>query len=138
MVSHLEMILMYSERYYKRQFITRNEVDSSFLVRFEEELHRVCSSQQLPITGIPTVKFLAESLNLSQNYMSDALRNLTGMSAQKHIHFYLIELAKLQLLLPNQNISEVAYRLGFESHTYFSRLFKKIEGITPKEFMAQN
>ena len=138
MVSHLEMILMYSERYYKRQFIIRSEVDSSFLARFENELHRACSTQELPSNGIPNVMDLAQRLNLSPNYMSDALRNLTGMSAQKHIHFYLIELAKTQLLLPNQNISEVAYKLGFESHTYFSRLFKKIEGITPKEFLAQN
>ena len=137
-VSHLQMILMYSERYYKRQFITRNDVDSSFLARFEEELHRACSTQQLPSKGIPTVKYLADRMNVSPNYMSDALRNITGMGAQKHIHYFLIDLAKTQLLSPNQSISEVAYNLGFESHTYFSRFFKKMEGITPKEFLAQN
>ncbi|MEO1653498.1 MAG: helix-turn-helix transcriptional regulator [Bacteroidota bacterium] len=138
LVSHLQMILMYSERYYKRQFITRQDGDASLLIRFEEVLQEACALENLSKAGIPSVKNLAEQMHLSSKYLSDALRNLTGIGTQKHIHLRLVELAKTQLLHHHQNVSEVAFKLGFESHTYFSRFFKKMEGISPKEFVARH
>ncbi|MEL6633424.1 MAG: helix-turn-helix transcriptional regulator [Bacteroidota bacterium] len=138
LVSHLHMILTYSKRYYERQFILRRDTDSSLLTKFEQVLHRFCSPTYLDREGIPTVKTIASSLNLSPNYLSDALRSATGMGTQKHIHLHLIALAKTQLLHPGVSISEVAFTLGFESHTYFSRLFKKIEGVSPREYLEQH
>ena len=138
LVNHLEMILTYSERYYNRQFITRKDGETSFLRRFEEILQGLCSLENLSSSGIPTVRLVAEEMHLSANYLSDAIRNATGMSTQKHIHLRLVELAKEQLLVNSQSVSEVAFKLGFESHTYFSRLFKKLEGITPKEYIELN
>ncbi|MEM6723820.1 MAG: helix-turn-helix transcriptional regulator [Bacteroidota bacterium] len=138
LVSHLEMILNYSERYYQRQFITRNEMETSFLSDFERVLSSYCSLDRLSLLGIPSVKEIAQQLNRSPNYLSDAIRNSTGMGVQKHIHLRLIEMAKEQLLTHQLSVSEVAYSLGFDSHTYFSRLFKKMEGLTPSEFIRQN
>ncbi|MCI4671753.1 MAG: helix-turn-helix transcriptional regulator [Bacteroidia bacterium] len=138
LANHLTTILDYSERYYKRQFVTRNDAETDFLVRFEDALNKRLVLKKLETNGVPSVKEIAQQLYLSPSYLSDALRNATGMSTQKHIHLRLVNLAKEQLLNRNQSVSEVAYKLGFESHTYFSRLFKKVEGISPKEFVELN
>ncbi len=138
LVNYLEAILTYSERYYKRQFITRNQIKSDLLVRFEQVLKEACLLNKLEIRGIPTVKDLAQQMYLSPSYLSDTLRHTTGMSTQKHIHLHLVNIAKEQLLNQNQSVSEVAYKLGFESHTYFSRLFKKVEGISPIQYIKLN
>lgn len=138
LVNHLEMICLYAERYYKRQFITRKEVETDFLIKFEGILLHICSLENLKISGIPSVKIIAEEMCLSPNYLSDALRNLTGMGIQRHIHLRLIELAKEQLLVNHHTISDVAYNLGFESPNYFARIFKKFEGITPTAYRNLN
>ncbi|MEL6254527.1 MAG: helix-turn-helix domain-containing protein [Bacteroidota bacterium] len=138
LLNHLESILMYSERYYKRQFITRNDADSDFLTRFEKILNQNSSLEQLESKGIPSVKEIAYQMHLSPSYLSDALRSASGLSAQKHIHLRLLSLAKEQLLHKDQAVSEVAYKLGFESPSYFSRLFKKVEGVSPSEYIKMN
>lgn len=138
LVCHLEMLLIYSERYYRRQFTTRNIGDSSLLTNFEKVLDDLCSLSSLETKGIPSVKDVSDKMNFSSNYLSDSIKSITGMGVQKHIHFRLIDLAKERLLSNSSSISEVAYGLGFESHTYFSRLFKQIEGKSPKEFLSIN
>ena len=82
----------------------------------------------------PSVKYLAEKVNLSPNYLSDLLKKETGRSAQDHIHYAVIEEAKNMLLNTHYSVSEVAYQLGFEYSQYFSKLFKQKTGITPVEF----
>jgi len=133
LVSHLSMILRYAERYYQRQFITRNENEPHFLATFEAVMQHLCSLERLEEKGIPSVKEAAGHMHLSPNYLSDALRTATGLGTQKHIHHRIIELAKEQLCM-DHSVSEVAYKLGFESHTYFSRLFKNVVGMTPSTF----
>ncbi|MEM8967508.1 MAG: helix-turn-helix transcriptional regulator [Bacteroidota bacterium] len=133
-LSNLELLFTYSHRYYRRQFVIRNEVDSSVLTNFNKELQLIFEKKSDP--GLPTVEYLAERLNLSANYLSDLLKSTTGKSAIEHIHGYLIELAKQQLLTTNYSIAEIAFELGFEYPQYFSRLFKKKTGITPTQFRA--
>jgi AraC-like DNA-binding protein len=62
------------------------------------------------------------------------LKQETGKTALELIHLYMISEAKNMLVAGDQSISEIAYQLGFENPPYFSRLFKKKVGITPKEF----
>jgi YesN/AraC family two-component response regulator len=81
---------------------------------------------------------LAEQVHLSPNYLSDLLKKETGMNAQDHIHYQLIEEAKRILLNTDQNVSEIAYELGFEYPQYFSKLFKLKTGKTPLEFRSMN
>jgi YesN/AraC family two-component response regulator len=95
-------------------------------------------SEEIKQKGLPSVKFCADKLNLSANYLSDLLKKETGKNAQEHIHYYLIEEAKNLLLSTHVTVSEIAYDLGFEYPQYFSKMFKKKTGMTPAEFRNLN
>ncbi len=133
-ISQVELLLNYSNRYYKRQFITRKVVNSGLLQKLEEILGDYFNNEKSLSQGIPTVQYLAEQLNLSPSYLSDMLRSLTGQNAQQHIHNKLIEKAKDKLSTSNLSISEIAYELGFEHSQSFSRLFKTKTNVSPLEF----
>ncbi|WP_262481243.1 helix-turn-helix domain-containing protein [Algoriphagus marinus] len=87
---------------------------------------------------MPTVKFLAEQVNLSPSYLSDLLKKETGKNTQEHIHFYLIEEAKNGLINTDKTVNEIAYNLGFEYPQYFNKLFKQKTGQTPMEYRNLN
>ncbi len=135
-ISQIETLLNYSNRFYKRQFITRKAVNNDLLEKFEDFLERDFRQENLMLHGVPTVQLMAERLNLSPSYLSDMLRAVTGQSAQHHIHHQLIEIAKEQLSTTKLPISEIAYELGFEHPQSFSRLFKQKTKQTPVEFRA--
>lgn len=133
-VSHIEVLLNYSSRYYKRQFITRKAVSHDLLVKMEQLLNAYFDKQENVNKGLPTVEYLAGELNLSPRYLSDMLRSLTGQNAQQHIHEKLIEKAKQYLTSTQLSVSEIAYQLGFEHSQSFNKLFKKKTNLTPIEF----
>lgn len=133
-ISQLELLLNYSNRFYKRQFITRKAVHSDLLQKLEEILDDYFNNEKSLLKGIPTVQFLAQQLNLSPTYLSDMLRSLTGQNTQQHIHNKLIEKAKEKLSTTELSVSEIAYELGFEHPQSFSKLFKNKSGISPIEF----
>ena len=133
-ISQLELLLNYANRFYKRQFMTRKVVSHDLLQRLEDLLAGYFSNEQALSKGIPTVQFLAERLNLSSGYLSDMLRALTGQNAQQHIHDKLIEKAKEKLSTTTLSVSEVAYTLGFEHPQSFSKLFKTKTKMSPLEF----
>jgi len=133
--TNIELLLDYCLRFYERQFITRQNVNSDLLARFESLLDSYLGdTDKLQQTGIPTVKWCANELCLSPNYFGDLIKKETGRTAQEHIHLRVIELAKEKILIPGKSISEVSYELGFEYPQHFSRLFKKITGVTPNEY----
>lgn len=134
MIAQIELLLSYSNRFYKRQFITRKAVNHSLLEKFEETLNDYFNNSALLEQGIPTVHFLAEKFNISPSYLSDLLRSLTGQSTQQHIHHKLSNLAKEKLSVSSLSISEIAYELGFEHPQSFSKFFKKMTKRTPLEF----
>ncbi|KMQ61509.1 AraC family transcriptional regulator [Chryseobacterium angstadtii] len=133
-ISYIEVLLNYSNRFYKRQFITRKAVNSDLLSNMETILDNYFNNEQTLKSGIPTVEFLASELHLSPHYLSDMLRNLTGQNAQQHIHEKLIEKAKEYLAGTNFSVSEVAYALGFEHPQSFNKLFKKKTDKTPLSY----
>jgi len=135
LLSYIEVLLNYSNRFYKRQFITRKSVNHDLLTRMETLLSDYFEKEEDSLNkGLPTVELLAESLNLSPRYLSDMLRSLTGQSAQQHIHEKLIEKAKEYLSTTGLSIAEIAYHLGFERPQSFNKLFKKKTNVTPLEF----
>jgi AraC-like DNA-binding protein len=136
--SNIELLLNYCARYYDRQFITRKKVNSDLLVKFENSLIRYFNSKELQKEGLPSVKYFAELLFLSPNYLSDLLKKETGKNAQELIHYYLIEEAKNNLLNTDYSVNEIAYKLGFEYPQYFSKLFKSKTGKTPIEYRNLN
>jgi len=137
-VSNIELLLKYCTRYYGRQFITRKDANRDVMVRVEKILKNYFETGGDKEHGIPSVKYVADQVNLSPGYLSDLLKKETGLNAQDHIHFFVIEQAKTILLQTNQSISEIAYSLGFEYPQYFSRLFKQKTGKTPLEYRSLN
>ncbi len=136
MVAHIELLLSYVNRFYKRQFITRRAVNNDILQKIEALVDSYYNSQQSLHTGVPTVQFLSDNLNVSPGYLSDLLRSLIGVGAQQYIHLKLVDKAKEKLSTTDLSISEIAYELGFEHSQSFSRLFKMKTGISPVQFRS--
>lgn len=134
LISQIELLLNYCNRFYNRQFITRKAANNDLLIRFEKLLAGYINNGYLQQKGIPSVQFFSNELNMSANYLSDMLRNLTGQSTQQHIQHKIIDRAKYILTTTNLTISEIAFELGFEYPQSFSKLFKNKTNQTPLEF----
>ncbi|WP_421944243.1 helix-turn-helix domain-containing protein [Pedobacter sp.] len=133
-ISNIETLLNYSERFYERQFITRKITNHKILDRFEEVLKDYFQKNSYTTQGLPTVNFIASELNISPNYLSRLLKNLTGQSTQQFIHDKLIEKAKEKLSTTDLSVSEIAYELGFEHPQSFTKLFKAKTKLSPLIF----
>ncbi|MBE9461669.1 helix-turn-helix domain-containing protein [Dyadobacter subterraneus] len=133
-LSQIDLLLNYSNRFYERQFITRKAVNHDVLTRMETLLNEYFDKEKSLEKGLPTVESLAYELHLTPHYLSDLLRSLTGQSAQQHIQEKLIEKAKQYLSVTNLSVAEIAYHLGFEHPQSFNKLFKKKTNISPLEF----
>ncbi len=133
-VSSIELLLNYCNRYFDRQFITRTETNKDVISKFETLLDEYFNAENLSELGIPSIKHFAEKLHFSPNYLSDLLKKETGKNGTEHIQYHIIELAKDKLLSSNLSVSEIAYDLGFEYPQYFSKMFKKKTTMSPNEF----
>jgi len=137
-ISQLSTLFKYANRFYERQFLNRKELSNNLLEQFNRQLEVYFESGQLQIKGIPSIEYIADKISVSQRYLSDTLKKETGKTSTEHLQLYLIDEAKNILLKPNMSISEVAYELGFEYPQYFSRLFKKKEGLSPSEYRSNH
>lgn len=133
-ISQLSTLLKYANRFYERQFLNRKEWSNDLLAQFNQQLLAYFDAGQMREKGIPSIEQIADQLLVSQRYLSDTLKKETGKTSTEHLQLFLIDEAKNSLLNPNKTISEVAYELGFEYPPYFSRLFKKKEGISPTQY----
>lgn len=134
-ISHIETLLSYAERFYSRQFITRENANHQILDKVENLLNEYFADDLIS-KKLPTVQYVADALNISPKYLSGLLKTLTGQGTQQHIHGKLIEKAKEKLSTTNLSISEIAYELGFEHSQSFSKLFKTKTDLSPLEFRA--
>ncbi|MCX2449677.1 helix-turn-helix transcriptional regulator [Pedobacter sp. PLR] len=134
MISQIELLLNYCNRFYNRQFITRKHVSHDLLVSAEGLLTAFFEDDSLILKGVPTVQLLAAKLNVSPHYLSDMLRQLTGQNAQQHIQNKLMERAKELLTTTSLSVSEIAYKLGFEYPQSFNKLFKNKMSVSPVTF----
>lgn len=137
-VSHLQVLLNYSTRFYDRQFMTREHVNKGILERFESIINDYFNSEKLQTIGIPSVAYCAEQLHLSANYFGDLIKRETSASAQEYIQEKVIALAKQKIFDVNKSISTIAYELGFKYPQHFTRLFKKKVGMSPIEYRNLN
>jgi AraC family transcriptional activator of pobA len=134
LVTQIELLLNYSNRFYNRQFITRKVVHNDLIVEMESYLTEIFESEKSLFEGPPTVQHVADHLKVSPRYLSDMLRSLTGQTTQQHIHNKLIDKAKNILSTSNLTIAEIAYQLGFEYPQSFNKLFKSKTKISPLEY----
>ena len=133
-ISQIESLLSYADRFYNRQFITREKSNHQILDRLEKLVTDYFNSDDLIDRGLPTVQYIAGQLHLSPKYLSSLLRLLTEQNTQQYIHDRLIEKAKEKLSTTNLTVSEIAYELGFEHLQSFSKLFKTKTNVSPLEF----
>jgi AraC family transcriptional activator of pobA len=78
----------------------------------------------------------AAKLHVSESYLNEALKKTTGLSVSYWILQEVILEAKRLLYYSEFNVKEIAHALGYEDHTYFSRLFKRSIGTTPLSFRS--
>ena len=136
--SGLEFFFNFCNRFYERQFNTRHSRNIDILSRVETLLKEYYSQENLSKKGLPSVKYIADQVNLSPGYLSDLLKSETGKTAKEHINLHLIEKAKNVLLNSKHSVSEIAYDLGFEYPQHFSKMFKAKTGMTPSEYRVLN
>jgi AraC-like DNA-binding protein len=132
--SNIELFLNYCNRFYDRQFITRDNVHKGILEKFENLLADYFQSDKPQTLGLPSVTYCAAELHLSANYFGDLIKKETGKSAQDYIQLKLIAKAKEKIFQPDKSVSQIAYELGFKYPQHFTRLFKQRVGYTPNEY----
>lgn len=133
-VANIQLLLDYCTRFYDRQFYLRTNLNKDILTRFESLLVDYYNSDSPLELGIPSVKYCADQLNLSANYLSDLLKKETQRNARETIHQFIVEKAKNSLLNSSDPISQIAYSLGFEYPSHFNKVFKAKTGVSPSEF----
>jgi AraC-like DNA-binding protein len=136
--NNIELLLNYCIRFYDRQFITRENINTDILSKFEILLNDYFQSQTSENSGLPSVGYFADCLHLSSNYFGDLIKKETGKSAQEHIQLKLIDFAKEKIYDTEKSISQIAYELGFKYPQHFNRMFKKNTGYTPIEYRSLN
>lgn len=136
--SNIELFLNYCERFYDRQFITREKVNKGILEKFEELLNGYFSSDKPHKIGLPSVAYFADELHLSANYFGDLIKKETGKTAKQYIQNKIIEVAKIKTFDPEKTVNEIAYELGFRYPQHFSRMFKNETGYSPNEYRIMN
>lgn len=134
----IELLLNYCIRFYDRQFITRENLNTDVLSKFENLLNDYFQSENSQNLGLPSVSYFADCLHLSPNYFGDLIKKETGKSAQEHIQLKLIDFAKEKIYDTEKSISQIAYELGFKYPQHFNRMFKKSTGYTPNEYRILN
>ncbi len=132
-LSSISILLNMSERFYRRQFDTRNAMCDQLTAQFFVLLKTYYNDAPQPIKQ-PTVSFFSKKLAVTPNYLSDMIRHNTGKSALAVIHEYVIEEAMILLKTSDESISQISMMLGFEYPSYFSRLFKKKTAVSPSTF----
>lgn len=136
---NIELLLDYCMRFYDRQFITREDDNRNVIAQFEQLLNEYFKNREaIFMNGLPSVKMFADKCHLSPNYFGDLVKKATGKTPVEYIQAKVIDIAKEELHSTDDTITEIAYRLGFQSSQHFNRYFKRITGMTPTEFRRQS
>lgn len=130
--ANIQLLLEHLDRFYDRQFITRHKVNSEIVSQFHHNLKQYFSEEK--VSSTPNVGYFAELASLSPGYFSDLIKKETGSSPKDLISLHIISEAKRRLLKGFDDISTIAYDLGFEYPAHFTRMFKRITGLTPTEY----
>lgn len=133
----IELILAYCSSFFDRQhFITTETRKSHIVSRLEHLLDDYYATGEQNSSGLPTVRFCADCLCIAPNYLGDLIRQETGDSANHFIGRYIVRHAK-DFFMSGKSVTETAYALGFDFPSHLSRLFNRMEGITPSAYVKQ-
>ncbi len=134
LLAYLRLILEYCNRIYQRQMSEEDRGETDLLKRFHNLLQTYFRENRQLSEGLPTVAWCASELAYSPRYFGDLVHKATGGTAIGYIHNYVINQAK-SLLMQGRNISETSRLLGFDYPHHFTRLFKRVTGLTPSQFL---
>lgn len=134
LVSQIELLLNYSNRFYNRQFITRKTLNHDIISALDRLLDDYFLKDISLEKGLPSVEYFSTKLNLSPRYLSDLLGSLTGQNTQQYIQNKLINQSKDLLSSTSLSVAEIAYKLGFEHPQSFNKLFKTKTNQSPLKF----
>lgn len=135
--TNIELFLNYCERFYDRQFITRDTAHKGILEKFEALLNDYFLTDKPQTIGLPSVAYFADTLHLSANYFGDLIKKETGQAAKEYIQNKVIDVAK-DKIFEDKTVNEVAFEMGFKYPQHFTRLFKQRVGISPNEYRGLN
>ena len=136
LIAYLRLVLEYCNRIYQRQLSQEDSGGSDLLKRFHRLLQQYFNEGRQLSQGLPTVTYCASELAYSPRYFGDIIRKATGGTAIGYIHAYIINQAK-NLLMHGYNVSETSHLLGFDYPHHFTRLFKKVTGLTPSQYIGK-
>lgn len=134
--SYIEILVNYCQRFYERQFVTREPINSELLTKFESMLDDYFKHDNSR-RGLPSVAYCASELCLSANYFGDLIKKETGITAQNYIRQHIINATKEALADTEKSISEISYEIGFQYPQHMSRMFKQEVGLTPAQYRSQ-
>lgn len=135
-LGYIRLVLEYCNRIYLRQLSKEDKSSSDILKRFHNLLREYYLDGRQLDYGVPSVQYCADQLAYSARYLGDVIHKATGGTAISYIHSFVIEQGK-NLLMNGHNINETAHLLGFDYPHHFTRLFRKVTGITPTEFLGK-
>jgi AraC-like DNA-binding protein len=151
-VPHVTAILSRLEKEYSQTSTANLNIVQSYLITLFYEMNKnsVKSSKNISAAEVITNKFkelihqnikthhlvhyYASLLNVTPNHLNKSVRTVTGKSATKWIDETILLEAKYLLFQTTLSVSEIAVQVGHEDQSYFSRFFKKHEGITPIQY----
>lgn len=130
------LMLEYVHRYYFENTVTASPNATDLLQRFESLL-KAYYDKDRQNEGLPSVKYFAQELCLTPNYLGDFVRQQTGKTAVSIIMDYCFQQA-YQMLASGKSVKETSESLGFEHPQHFSRAFKNHFGLAPSQVVNAN
>ena len=119
----------YAQRFIDKQTIDVGSLDNYFLNKINTIVEENLNNENL------SVDLLAQEMRISRSQLHRKLKQITNHSTSEYINIVKIRKAISLLSTKNYNIDEVAFKVGFNSPSYFAKCFKKIHGQSPKEYM---
>ncbi len=120
-----------STRLLDTRLIPENKLDQAFLKRVQQVIEENMADETFGVEA------LAGKLRLSRTQLHRKISTLTNRPASMFIRFVRLHHARKMLEGKELNVNEVAYRVGFSSHAYFTKCFREEFGVTPKEFIKR-
>lgn len=138
LAKHIHRILDYITRFHERQFFTRDLIVENIITDYDKLLGQYMESGRLRTNGLPTVKYCADRLHLSEACFCDVLLHKTGRTHDCYCQTKRIEIAKHKLTGSNISLHQIVAELGYPSVQYFSYIFKKLIGCAPNNYRFLN
>jgi AraC family transcriptional activator of pobA len=130
LMAHTKVLLIYLSRLYTEQFT--NAASSPGRKLLKTYLARIEQSY----TEVHDVAAYAGMMNISAGHLSELVKEQSGKPAIVHIHERIVLEAKRLLFHTEQSVKEIAFALGFEDASYFSRFFKRLTDLTPAAYRS--